>query len=311
MISVIVPIYNTGKYLAECVESILGQSFSDIEVILVDDGSTDSSGHIADVFAARDSRVRVIHIDNGGQAHARNVGLDLASGDLISFVDSDDVLLPDALEELYRALINFDADISEGSVLIAKKLPGNLRGPEKVKVYDSAEATADVLYQRYLCSSVWGKLYKRSLFEQIRFRDGKYYEDLDIVVRLFLDCSRVVRIFKPVYFYRQIIGSFIHTWNEKRLDVLEVTEGFERLIENRNPELLPAARDRRLSANFNIFALASNHGEREIADACWRVIKEYRRESLLNPRVRFKNKVGVVLSLLGRHALAAIGRIVY
>lgn len=307
MVSVIVPIYNCEKYLQECIESILAQTYTDWEMILVDDGSTDSSGRIADSYAATDPRIRVAHFANGGLSAARNKGIELAQGEYITFVDADDALFPDAVMSLKNAADRNGADISSGEFRHDKRRGG--KGNEKV--FSPEDAVADTLYQTTLLPSAWGKLYNAKLFSEIRYTEGLYYEDLDLFYHVFLKANRIVHIFEPVYFYRMTTGSILHTWDKRRLDVLEVTRKIEDFMTRNYPKLVAPARDRRLSANFNIFALASIHGEKDVAGRCWEIVKAYRRQSLENPKVRLKNKVGILLSYLGKETFAFVGKFVY
>lgn len=311
MISIIIPIYNREKYIDKCIESILAQTYTDWELILVDDGSTDSSGEIAESYAKDNERISVIHVENGGMSWARNKGIEKTKGEYITFLDSDDELYPDSLKALLTALEGNDAEISIGSFVYGEKkdkIPGNVC---RERLYDSKEAIEDVLFQKKLLPSAWGKIYKRSLFDKIRFREGIYYEDLDLFYKLFLEAKKIVYIDTPVYFYRDTPGSILHEWKPKRLDVLEVTKRMEVFLEKTEPSLVRAARDRRLSANFNMFCLATIHGEKEIADGCWRLIKCYRKESLLNKKVRLKNKAGIILSYFGKRFFGFIGKIIY
>lgn len=308
MVSIIVPIYNTEKYLDECLRSIVSQTFKDWELILVDDGSTDSSGKIAEDYARKDNRIKVLHINNGGLSWARNHGIDIAVGEYITFVDADDELSDGALQSLYEAIIKYDADIVQGKFTYEK---GKTAKGGKIKNFEPEEAIENVLLQRELVSSAWGKLYRKELFEGLRYRVGLYYEDLDLFYKLFEKCKRIVFIPETVYFYRQTPGSILHIWNGRRLHVLQVTKDIEHYIQRHYPTLLAAARDRRLSANFNIFALASKNGETDVANECWDIIKSYRRDSLINLKVRLKNKAGILISYFGKRFFTLVSRIIY
>lgn len=310
MISVIVPIYNAEKYLRECIESILAQTYTDWELILVDDGSTDSSGSIADSYASTDPRIRVLHIENGGVAMARNIGILNSKGENITFIDSDDYIYKDALSRLKDIIRITDADIVIGGFDSGKKYRRTKYRHEKIKVLNPHESVEDLLFQKRIPSSPWAKLYKRHLFS-IKFDNYKCYEDLDLIFRQLLMSKKIAYTDSPVYFYRSTKGSLINSWGVHRLDVLDVTERIEDYMTRNHPELVKAARDRRLSANFNIFALASQHDDREVADRCWSIVKQYRNESLFNPRVRLKNKGGILLSYLGKRVFALAGKIVY
>lgn len=312
LISVIIPVYNTEKYLAACLDSVLNQSHRNLEVIVVDDGSTDFSLQIAEGYAENDDRVKVYSFRNQGQAAARNHGLDVATGKFISFVDSDDLLLPDALEILLRYLHKLDSDIVEGNFLYGDSLKHKkFKGKIFSLVYTSRNAIENIFYQKNLSSSPCGKVFKSELFKDLRFKKGIIYEDLDLTYQIFDIANKIAYINYPVYFYREVEGSTLHKWEPKRLDVLSVTKDMESYISEKYPDLLKAAKDRRLSANFNMYALCSIHGDHENASKCWNHIKANRHVSLFNPKVRLKNKAGILLSYLGKKLFNIASRKIY
>lgn len=311
MVSIIVPIYNAEKYLRECIESVIAQTFTDWELILVDDGSTDSSGKIADEYAASDSRIRVIHSENGGPGHARNTGIDASKGEYLAFVDADDCMFQWSVETLMDAIKKGDCDISVGNYISSRAISIPQKHNQDKIFFTNIEAVKDLLYQHHITSSPWGKIFSRHLLDRVRFEDYGCYEDLDFMAKALSISKRTVYVFSPLYFYRHTEGSLINTWSRKRLDVLTVTERLEDFMAEKHPELLPAAHDRRLSANFNIFVLSSRHGEKDVADRCWELIKNYRGESLRNPDVRLKNKAGILLSYLGKRLFLLVSRMVY
>ena len=312
LISVIVPFYNCERYLAACIDSILSQSYRNIEVILINDGSTDFSLNVAQKYAENDDRIMVYSHPNEGLAKTRNRGLEVATGEKIMFVDSDDLLLPDSLEILNFWANSLEAEIVEGRIIKGKVL-GEHSPAKNVKTltFTPQEAIADVLYQHTLLPSMCGKLFKKELFNDLSFENGILYEDLNIFYRLIERCRKLVWVDFPVYFYRDTEGSIVNTWKPQRLDVLKVTENIEDYISEKYPDLLPAAKDRRLSANFNMFSLCTINGDRENAYKCWQHIKQNRMQSLRNPKVRLKNKAGIILSYFGRHIFTLAARRFY
>ena len=312
LISVIVPVFNVERYLSACLDSILSQSFKNLEVIVINDGSTDFSLQIAETYAEKDDRVKVYSFDNEGLSEARNRGLSVATGEFITFVDADDLLFPDALKVLYKIMIKEASDIVEGRTIKGKTHVN----PDKVTAikkfnYNAKEAISDVLYQKRLLPSVCGKLFKRMIFKDLFFEKGILYEDLNIFYRIFERCTKIIWVDFPVYFYRINDESLTNKWKVQRLDVLKVTENLEEYIREKYPDLLLSAHDRRLSANFNMFALCSIHGDYGNASQCWAHIKERRQQSLFNPRVRLKNKAGIILSYFGKNIFNLAARKIY
>lgn len=216
LISVIVPVYQVKEYLAECVESLLSQTYREIEVILVDDGSTDGSGELCDAYSAKDGRVRVLHRQNGGLSGARNSGLRIAKGEYVAFVDSDDVVEEAFLETLYRLLQKYQADIAACSFYRGEKRQRGTE-PQKGERHGSRQSREYVIESEQMLKEwhgrrkkmetvVWNKLYRRktlgeSLKERV-FPEGKIHEDT-YVSHLFADrADRIAVTTQELYFYR-------------------------------------------------------------------------------------------------------------
>lgn len=310
VVSVIMPVYNVERYLRAAIDSVLAQTYPHWELILVDDGSTDSSPEICDEYAAANPQITVYHTANGGLSAARNYGLRHSTAPWVLFVDSDDMIHPQCLAALMEVQKHSQCDIVSATAQEDTEPHFRRIGVPTMRVRTWEKAVELTLYQRCgMLNSMWGKLFARRLFEQEQFTEGILYEDLDIFYRMYDKVERVATTRARLYFYRMRPGSIIHTWNEHRADVLTVMAKMEAYMAKRHPQLLKAARDRRLSANFNIFLLATANGQKEIADRCWKVICALRGASLFNPKVRFKNHVGCLVSYLGRGVMNAIGRI--
>lgn len=211
-ISVIVPVYKVEKYLETCVDSLLSQTFSDIEIILVDDGSPDQCGTICDAYAQSDARVRVIHQPNGGLSRARNAGVAAARGSFVCFVDSDDYVAPEYCETLYTLLKNSDCDFSVCEV--CRFQDGTKPSPVSVQTQTYMVSNVDFLSLQLKKKSefgVWNKLYHRELFERIQFAEGRIHEDViwsgDLARQLH---GGVMMTSKQLYYYRQRSGSIVH-----------------------------------------------------------------------------------------------------
>lgn len=335
-ISVIVPVFDMERYLRQCVESVLAQTFHDWELLLVDDGSSDSSGALCDGFAAKDSRIRAFHIANSGPGAARNFGIEKASAPWIAFLDADDLLHPRALELLRAAALRSGLPLVAGSIkpavesfLIAsgsgKDLSAGVMNASrngsveelKFRVSPADSAVGSLLYQRGLDTSAYGKLFSRSLFEGLGFTPGILYEDLDLLYRLILKAGEIAEIPQAVYYHRKNPRSLLSRFTPARRDALTVTRHIESYMARCRPELLGAARARRLAANFNIFCLAGfceDAGEeiKNLPDLCWREIKRLRGGCFLDPRLRMKDRLGIIVSYFGgRKLVKMLSRFVY
>lgn len=223
-ICIIVPVYNVERYVKKCIASILAQSYTNIEVIIVNDGSTDNSLGLCIECSKQDKRVRVVSKKNGGLSDARNYGMQFCTCELITFIDSDDFVSRNYIKNLYELMQKYQADIActnyirfydncDVAAVNKKKFE---------KVFDSQEAIKDVLYQKNIANSAWGKLYKFSLFEDIIFPKGRLCEDLRTFYKLFRKASVIVYSSIQDYYYLQrktsIMGS---EFTENKLDSLD------------------------------------------------------------------------------------------
>ena len=226
LISVVVPIYNVEQYLERCINSILQQTYQNLEIILVDDGSPDNSGVICDSYLSLDQRIKVIHKKNGGLSDARNAGLEIASGEFIAFIDSDDTIMPEMIEKLYQRIDTDRSDMAfcgyrqvspNGDILSEVFLPDNvLTGFDALKVsYED---------QGVLYTIACNKLYKKHLFQDIRYPVGKYHED-EFTTYLIIDqCNRVSVVKEALYIYYQRDDSIMQeTYSVRRLDGVEAS----------------------------------------------------------------------------------------
>lgn len=213
MISIIVPIYNVVEYLEKCVQSIFNQTFQDFELLLIDDGSTDGSGLLADELAAQDSRAISLHKMNGGLSDARNYGLLHASGKYVTFIDSDDWIDRDYLSYLYSAITTYKADISTCyyQTCSGKKQTPWRTPAARIDCIDSREALLSLLYDEEISVSAPGKLYARSLFESgIEYPLGMHFEDVDTTWRLIAASTKLAVGHRPLYNYVMRDNSIVH-----------------------------------------------------------------------------------------------------
>ncbi len=215
-ISVIIPVYKVEPYLDACVSSVVGQTFSDLEILLVDDGSPDRCPELCDAWAQKDPRVRVIHQENGGLSAARNTGIEAATGEFLAFVDSDDMLEPDALRRAWEAQQACQADLVIFNLVYVDEHNHPLPAPDFSGFRDEV-LTADEVWQRYFALAeqkiyyvvAWNKLYRRELFKTLRYAPGKRYEDQFLLPGLLAQCKTVACLRYVGYRYAQRGGSIM------------------------------------------------------------------------------------------------------
>lgn len=211
LISVIVPVYKVEAYLDRCIRSIVGQTYRNLEILLVDDGSPDRSGAMCDAWAEKDGRIRVIHQENAGAGAARNAGLDVAVGELIAFVDSDDYIAPDCYWYLY-ALLKKGADVAECGYVETSD-DGAVFGEEtgEARFYTTLEAMRCHIRDTAFRQLIWNKLYRRETIGDVRFPAGTKIDDEFFTYRVLANAKRLVRSDKQVYAYRQQPDSVMHS----------------------------------------------------------------------------------------------------
>lgn len=312
-VSIIIPAYNAERFLPEALGCVYAQTMRDFELLLVDDGSTDSTGRLCDEAAATDGRVRVFHVSNAGVSAARNLGLDHARGERIFFMDADDMMPADALARLMDASSKHGAELSMAAFAAFRARPPRGCRAGEFTVMTGPEAVERGMYQHRLDPGPWGKLYAKVLWEGIRFREGIRYEDLDIFYRVWIRAGKVAFTDTPLYYYRQHAGSFIHRFTRERLDALDVTDRMADWAAAEHAELFPAARDRRMSAHFNILLLMYKNGVElpDVERRCLEVIGDSSPASLCNGRVRLKNRLGALAYIVGgRRALRLMSRFI-
>lgn len=310
-VSIIVPVYNAAKYLQNCIDSIRSQQFSDWELILVDDGSTDSSPDICQRTAEIDSRISVITKTNGGVSSARNAGLDHAKGRYITFVDPDDELFPDSISHLRYIAERYSVSIAAGHAVYTDSKPLQKSRRPITDVVNARHRLAEILYQKPdTDNTVWGKLYDRHIFDDLRFYDG-WYEDLEIIPKIFKKVPRLAITDRTIYFYRHHPDSFINSWSEGRRDILPVTEAIlKNFVPTGDTLLIGAARHRHFSAAFNLLtALLHNcPDDRASIDECMAIIRDLRHDVLRYSRSRMKNRIGALVSYGGTGFIRLLAR---
>ena len=272
LLSIIVPVYDVERYLPKCIDSILAQTFTDFELILVEDGSPDNCPALCDAAAAKDARIRVIHQKNGGLSAARNAGLDVARGEWIGFVDSDDYIAPEMYEALYKAVQSTGADLAlcdyaEVDETGAPCLPPYTGLAQRI-------FTGRELLKRAtntMAQPAWNKLYRRAIFAQLRYPEGKLNEDFFLIPKICLQIQKAVVVPKALYYYVQR-GSGIMNGSKtlRHFDAAEAAQRYwECLVENEVYDALANAAKFTMGSVSRVYrqlppALRKEHRSREM-----------------------------------------------
>lgn len=306
IISVIVPIYNVKAYLNRCVDSILKQTYLNLQIILVDDGSIDGCAEICDKYEKIDSRVQVFHKKNGGLSDARNYGIDRAIGDYIAFVDSDDFVNERYIEKLYTNLAENDGDIS---ILRYKRFYNeeecyqDITKNEVVNCYTAKEAIEVLLYRpEIIPQSSNAKLYKSHLFKDVRFPIGRHNEDIATTYKLFAKANIIVHSNLEYYFYFQREESIVRSnFTERTMDCVWFSEEILRFVEEKMPSVRNAAVCFALAQNIQVLLkIPINNSEYgEDLDILKKNIKRYRKVVIFDTKVTWQRRLGACSTYFG------------
>lgn len=310
-ISIIVPVYNCEKYISNCINSILEQSFKDFELILVDDGSSDRSFEICESFAKKDSRVRAIHQPNSGVSRARNRGLDESKGEYIGFVDGDDCIDKEMYERLYKNLADNNADISIcGIVNYFVKKDGTT---EKVRqsqvdgfwIFSREQALKEALQSRLYSVNPVNKLFKRELFDKLRYPEGKISEDAFLIPVVISKAGKVVYDSKPMYYYLRRENSITTSnFSDRDWDVVEAYKNHLNMVSEKSPNLKKVAKFRYLWAYTYVIdkIMLSENSENYLRDfkKAFDFIKKNILEIIFNPYFSLKRKIAVMVLLINK-----------
>ncbi len=303
MISVIIPAYNVEKYIGACLDSVLAQEGVDLEIIVVDDESTDSTRDIIRRYARQHRCIKALYCRHGGPSAARNTALRHSTGEWLAMVDGDDMLAPGALKKMLHA-----ANAADGIDIVV----GRYRSfTDKLKVVTPADkdvvlffsgkgATEIMLYQKHYYDSInpsaWGKLYRKNVWLDTTFTEGLIYEDLQLIPRIFADTPRIAVIDDIVYGYRSNENSLLHTFSKSRLDALKATARLCDCFAG-DKKLSKAAQSRHFSAAFNLWLLIEVNNPSMTAEMaeCRRVVRRLAVSQLFGRKVRMKNRIGALL----------------
>lgn len=307
LISIIVPCYNVEKYISRCVESIINQSYNNMEIILVDDGSTDDTGKFLDEYALNDHRIKVIHKVNGGMSDARNAALDVMTGTYVSFIDSDDFISKDYVESLYKLIKEYNVEVAlSGNDFVTDGVEYNERKQNKIlsKLLLKEEALTDLMYQNKIDTAPWAKMFAARLFKYRRFPKGLISEDLATMYLVFLDAESFAWNNRKSYHYLHRSSSIEGMgYSLKKYDsYIYIIKQFENDKKLMSTSIQVAANCRIVSLLFHLI-LVMPSDEKEKTQYIWSLIKKYRREVILDCHARKKTRIAALLSYGGLNFL--------
>lgn len=311
LVSVIVPMFNVESYIRRCLDSLEEQTYRNIEIIVIDDGSEDEGANIAREYSRRDSRFIIISQKNGGQGKARNTGIAAAKGDYITFVDSDDYISHQYIERGMELSAMYDADVVSLDLIkfFDGQIPKCNTGYPEVISFSGEEAVEDMWYQRHLASSAWGKIYRKNLLEDIPFPEGVLYEDLGVVYRWLHRAGKVVWTSEKLYYYYQRSnGTMNGEFSIKKLDRIAVSKELLCWAEKLCPELQDAAEARFFLSNIQVLReIPCDNVYRHEINEIKNNINKYRNHVIINRKVKPINRLIAAASILDVRILQQLG----
>jgi len=305
LITVIVPVYGVEPYLRKCVDSIVAQTYTNLEIILIDDGSPDNCGKICDEYAERDKRVMVVHKENGGLSDARNAALNIMRGEYVAFVDSDDWVLPDYVKDMHENMARYESDISlSGTVYVYENNRRDmvLAINNTDGLYTQKEAVEKLFYQKGIYPSACSKLYRAELFKNIRYPKGKLNEDSATTYKIFCLCEKISFSKASNYCYLQRTGSIENNgFSPKKMDAINIVDEMLVWIGENKPEYKKAAICRFVGMNLriyrNLIGSKGNFPAEKKRIEC--NIKRYRLQVIFNKKAKLKVRIACLMSYMG------------
>jgi len=293
LVSIIIPVYNVQSFISECIESVIKQSYSNLEIILINDGSSDSSGTICEEYAQQDKRIKVIHKQNGGLSEARNLGLDKAQGAYISFVDSDDVIDANFIQVLISLLLNSEASIALCDyTLFSTNLPQSAPNDDCFQLYTGHYMLENLYNKKWVPKNViaCNKLYERSVWEELRYPKGLIHEDEYVIHHIYDQVDQVAYSPIPLYYYRQREASITKEISAKRIDdIVQLFNVREVYFKDRGYDLL--VKENRKAKFLNIAILAVTNRNESLRD----LLKQNLSTIIRLPNIPFKMKCSCAL----------------
>ena len=313
LISVIIPVYNVRQYLDKCIESVINQTYENLEIILVDDGSNDGSEKKCDEYSGKDKRILVIHKKNGGLSDARNCALDRISGEFVTFIDSDDYIDLSMIETLYNLQEEYEADISCVSFqrIFEGRQKKEVTYSTKVITYSGIEAVEEMLYKKGVDTSACGKLYRTVDFREIRYPVGMIFEDWATTYRIFYEKNKIVCSNVEMYYYVQRLGSLVHDkFSKKRFDRIIITKQIFDWASRECLELVDAAKARYFQANIQtIREMPLTEQWTSELEEIKNCVKKYRKDIIKNKKVKKIDRLIAASTYIGVKNLKRLGKL--
>lgn len=302
-VSIIVPVYNVEKYMRQCLDSIINQDYGNLEIIIIDDGSTDNSGDVCEEYKCKRPDIIVIHQKNKGLSAARNEGTLVATGKYVSYIDSDDWVSYDYVSHQVKLIEKYNADIvaiSSVSIWNDEKIPAVAYSQEKVKVYSCKDALEAMMYGYEMQVKAWGKLFRREIIEKYPFPVGALYEDIGMMYKVFSDAKIVVGSNLPLYYYRMRTGSIVNeNFDYRHFSLIKHANEQYCFIKNNYPELTSAAGYRCVYSATELAPKVLESNSKKAFGVLQEEVKKYRKYFLFNSKVFLKYKIRAVVILLG------------
>lgn len=317
LVSIVIPVYNVEMYLEQCINSVIFQTYKNIEVILVDDGSTDDSGTICDRYTEKDNRVTVIHKNNGGLSSARNAGIEKSEGNYIYFLDSDDYIAEDTIAKYVQYLEQFGADVIQGSLCNFYDNVAGLtainRDNLQVELFHTEQALKMMMLDHKLGHNAAGSLYKAKLYNKIRFPEGVLYEDLATTFYVIKEADKILYCDDKRYYYRKREGSIMNSpVKEKNMVLLDIVDRVMEDMVNFSSSLEQAALRKQVVTYLKMYSSILYSGKNAFPkeqDRINRFIKKNAIYFLCSDCVRFRDKVKVIFFLMGRFPFLLLYRL--
>jgi len=298
LISIIVTVYNVEKYLKTCLDSILCQTYKKLEIIIIEDGATDGSAQICDEYGKKDARIVVIHKANEGLSDARNRGIEIATGELISFIDGDDIISSNMIDLLYDVMVDTKSDIAICDPVHIFRNEDIIFVNSNMKfTFNPNEAITELWYQKSFLPSACGKLYAKRLFKTLRFKAGIIFEDIEVMHKIFSEANKIVYTPSRIYGYVHRENSITTLdFSKKDVGIIDISEELLKFTENKSSKLRAAAKSYYLTSCLRIYLNAPRSGEYEDAiKLAISKLNKYGKSVLSDKNIRRKTRYGLII----------------